>query len=180
MTATGKIHKKPESGIQDHAASNQRKDPRAVSWEQLRMVQPDMLIECFHSQLEQLCSVPRLVRMPTMLHILKRPWGRADGRKDPLRGARPVSKDPSAGAQRGCANLGKLTLRQGLLIPWYREDRDCDYLRDPLVAALAANAVSPSSGPGSFAMASLSALYNGHDSHPLQLTDVSVRYAVIQ
>lgn len=78
---------------------------------------------------------------------------RADGRKGPLRGAQPVLTDPSAGAQRGYANLGKLELRQGLLIPWYHEDKDCDYLHVPrLVAAPAASAANPSSDLGSFAV----------------------------
>jgi hypothetical protein len=152
VTVRGK-NRRPETHILDHVASSLSMDPLVVSLGQPRTVQPDNLVERCHSQLEQLCSVLRLVRMPMMLHTLKRLWERADGRKGLPRGVRPALKGPSAGAQRGYANLGKLILRQGLLIPWYLEDRDCDYLHVPrLVAALAANAANPSSNPESFAM----------------------------
>ena len=113
-------------------------------------------------RLEQLCSVLRLVHTPTTSHMPRMPWERADDRKGPLRDARPVLKGPSAGAQRGYVNLGKLIQRQGLLIPWYLEDRDCDYLHAPrLAAAPAANAVNPSSGLESFAAIGTSAWSHG-------------------
>ena len=109
------------------------------------------------------------------------PWGRADDRRGRLRDARPVLKGPSADAQRGYVNLGKLIQCQGLLIPWYLEDRDCDYLHAPrLVAAPAANAVNPSSSLESFAVPSVSAWFRLQGVYLLGLTVVRVRYAVIQ
>ena len=67
---------------------------------------------------------------------------------------RTVWWDPNAGGQHVCESPDKpLVKRQGLLIPWYLEDKDCDYLHVPrLVAAPAANAASPSSSLGSFEM----------------------------
>jgi hypothetical protein len=157
MTVMCKNHR-AESDILDHASSIRNMDPLAVSSGQPEMVQPGILLAWFHNQLERLCSVLRLVHKPMMSRIPTRPWEQTGDRKGPLRGAQPVSLDPSAGAQRGYASLGKLIQRQGLLIPSYLEDKDCDYLHvSRLVAALVANAVNPSSGLGSFATISVSA-----------------------
>lgn len=164
-------------GSQDHAASSQN-NPRARFLVRRKMEPPGMLVGRFHSLQEQLCSVLRLVRMLPMSHIRKPCRVQADDRTGPPRSARLVLKDPSAGVRRGYENLGKLELRQGLLIPWYHEDKDCDYLHVPQVVAPDANAVSPSSDLGSFAV-NMSTLIN-IKRVPVKLTDVRVRYAVIQ
>jgi hypothetical protein len=148
----GKIHK-AGMGSLGPAASNQSTGPRAGSWVRPRRAQPGSLVGHFRSQRVRWCSVLHSVHMLPMLRIQTRPLARAGDRKGRPRGARLVSRGPNAGGQRGCANLGKLELCQGLLIPWYLEDKDCDYLHVPrLVAAPAANAASPSSGLGSFEM----------------------------
>ena len=138
-----------ETGILDHVAYN-RSNLWAPSWDQLRMEPPGKLAVCFHSQPEQLCSV-HLLRHTVPMSRIQTPWGQTGDRKDPLRGVRRDSRDPSAGVQHEFESLGKLKLRQGLLIPWYHEDKDCDYLRVPLAGALPASAESPSSNLGSFA-----------------------------
>lgn len=151
-TVMGK-NRRPGTGSLDHAKSNQHTGPRAGSWVQPRKVQPGILIASFRNQPGRLCSVLRWVRMST-LRIRTMPLEQAHGRRGLLtRGAQQALWDPSAGALRGCASLGKLEQRQGLLIPWYHEDRDCDYLRVPrLAVAPAASAASPSSDPESFAV----------------------------
>jgi hypothetical protein len=153
VIAMGK-NRRPGTDTLDHVASSLHTGPRAGSWEQPKRVQPGILIAHFHSQRGLLCSVPHWERTLLMLRNLKMPWERADGRKGPLmKGVQPALRDPSAGAPRGCASLDKLEQRQGLLIPWYHEDKDCDYLHVPrLAVAPAASAASPSSDPESFAM----------------------------
>lgn len=156
-TVMGKIHR-VGIGILDHVASIQNMGPRAESLGQQRTVQPGNLVAHYHTQRVQLYSDLHLVHMAPMLHMTM-PWGRVGGRKGRLKDARPVSKDPSAGGQRGYVNLGTLELCQGLLIPWYHEDKDYDYLRvRRLVGAPAANAANPSSDPESFAVESSASL----------------------
>jgi hypothetical protein len=70
--------------------------------------------------------------------------GQAGERRRHRQDGRQVLRDPSAGGQRVCGNPGKLVKSQGLLIPWYLEGRDCDYLHVPRLApVLVASAVSP-------------------------------------
>jgi hypothetical protein len=70
--------------------------------------------------------------------------GQAGERRKHQQDGRRVLKDPSAGGQHGCGSPGKLVKSQGLLIPWYLEGRDCDYLHVPRLApVLVASAVSP-------------------------------------
>lgn len=148
----GKIHK-AGMGILDHAASNRNRGPQAVFLGRPKRAQPGILVARFRSQRVRLYSDLHSVHMRPMLRIQTTPLAQAGGRRGRLKGARLVSKGPSAGGQRGYVSLGKLKLCQGLLIPWYREDKDCDYLHVPrLVAAPAANAANPSSDPGSFEM----------------------------
>lgn len=172
---------RPGTGMPDHVVYNRNMDLFQLSLGQPGTAQPDIPLEHFRSQLGQLCNGNRWVHMPTMLRILKTPWGQTDDRRGPPTGAQPVWRDPSAGGKHGCANLGKLIQRQGLLIPWYLEDKDCDYLHVPRqVGAPAANAASHSSGPESFAAMNMSAQYNIASIVCFRLTEVRVRYAVIQ
>jgi hypothetical protein len=70
--------------------------------------------------------------------------GPADERHRRQQGDRRVLKGPSAGGQHVCVSLGKLVKSQDLLIPWYLEGRDCDYLHVPRLAPVpVASAVSP-------------------------------------